>query len=81
MIVWLLTFGDKVEILEPASVRKELLKIANGMKSLYEDNRRETAPESMESREPECRTEGSADTNLLCEKTCAEMRRKDEKMV
>ena len=81
LIVWLLTFGDKVEILEPASVRKELLKIANGMKSLYEDNRRETAPESMESREPECRTEGSADTNLLCEKTCAEMRRKDEKMV
>ena len=33
---WLLTFGDKVEVLEPVSVREELIKTAQNMVSLYE---------------------------------------------
>lgn len=36
LIVWLLTFGDKVEVLEPVSVREELLRIATSMKAKYE---------------------------------------------
>lgn len=38
LIVWLLTFGDKVEVLEPVSVREELLRIATSMKTKYESH-------------------------------------------
>ena len=38
LVGWLLTFGDKVEVLEPASVRERLLKIAESMMKVYRRN-------------------------------------------
>ena len=35
MISWILTFGDKIEILEPAKVREELLRIVNKIRQVY----------------------------------------------
>lgn len=35
MISWILTFGDKIEILEPAKVREELLRTVNKIRKVY----------------------------------------------
>lgn len=35
MIHWLLTFGEKVRVTEPESVRRELLRIAESMREMY----------------------------------------------
>jgi len=35
---WLLAFGDKVTVLEPASLREEFAKTAQSMNALYQDN-------------------------------------------
>lgn len=36
LISWILTFGDKIEILEPVKVREELLNMVNRIKKVYE---------------------------------------------
>lgn len=35
MISWILTFGDKIEILEPTKVREELLRTVNKIGKVY----------------------------------------------
>lgn len=37
MVRWLLTFGEKVRVLEPEPVRRELRRIGENIKSLYEE--------------------------------------------
>lgn len=41
LLTWVLTFGDRVEILEPVELREELLKVATNMKNIYEREREE----------------------------------------
>ena len=36
MVMWLLTFGDKVEVLEPPEAREKLREIAGAMIRTYE---------------------------------------------
>lgn len=37
MVRWLLTFGEKVRVAEPEEVRRELLRIAESIKNMYEE--------------------------------------------
>lgn len=37
LISWMLTFGEKAELLEPAEIREELFKIAESMANIYRD--------------------------------------------
>lgn len=37
LLSWLLTFGDKVKVIEPAEVREELIRIAKNMINQYEE--------------------------------------------
>ena len=39
MISWILSFGDKIEVIEPLEIRKEVKEIANNMYNLYEYDR------------------------------------------
>lgn len=38
LIEWMLTFGDKVELLEPKEAREELLQVLKAMQEKYEEN-------------------------------------------
>ncbi|MGN0438234.1 MAG: WYL domain-containing protein, partial [Lachnospiraceae bacterium] len=35
LITWLLSFKDKVELLEPEEIREEIVKIAKGIQAIY----------------------------------------------
>ena len=35
LVMWMLTFGDKVEVIEPAEVRERLKNIAESMMKIY----------------------------------------------
>ena len=37
LLVWLLTFGDQIKLLEPDWLKEKLLNIANNIKTMYED--------------------------------------------
>ena len=37
LIDWMLTFRDRVEVLEPEKIRKELLKIAERVSGIYKN--------------------------------------------
>lgn len=39
LIAWILTFGNRIEILEPAEARIKLLNIVNRMKKIYDEKR------------------------------------------
>ena len=39
LVTWLLTFGDKAEILEPAEVREKIRKITEHMMEIYREER------------------------------------------
>ena len=35
LTVWLLTFGDRIELLEPEEVKDRLLNVADGIRKIY----------------------------------------------
>ena len=37
-ITWIMTFGEKAQVLEPADIRKEILQTAEGMKKNYQED-------------------------------------------
>lgn len=41
LLAWILTFGDQMEVLEPAEVKDKLLCIVNSIKKIYEDDEHE----------------------------------------
>ena len=38
LLVWLLTFGDQMKLLEPDLLKEKLLNIANNIKKIYGDD-------------------------------------------
>lgn len=41
LLAWILTFGDRMEVLEPVEVKDKLLCIVNSIKKIYEDDEHE----------------------------------------
>lgn len=39
LVTWLMTFGDKVEVLEPKEARNEIARMANKMAMIYREDK------------------------------------------
>ena len=41
LLVWVLTFGDRIEILEPVELREKLLEMVTKIQNVYGENENE----------------------------------------